>query len=361
MKRIAIIFAVLSILLAPGCTKTAESEYARYTDSFFDTFDTLVIVTAYTKSEAEFKAYFELIKGRFQELHRLYDIYNSYEGINNLKTINDRAGQETVEVEQEIIDLILFAKEWHGRTHGRVNIALGPVLQIWHRYRTEGLDDPQNAALPPLELLQKARERTDLEQVIVDPEKGTVYLAEPGMSLDVGAIAKGYAAELAAREAAAAGLSSGLISAGGNVRVIGRPLDGVRERWAIGIQEPEASIFGESDNLLDTIFINDGAVVSSGDYQRYYTEGGKRYHHLIDPETLMPADHYRAVTVVAGDSAVADYLSTELFLLPYAESRALADSLDGVEAIWVMPDGEVKITRGLEAMLKSRGATNVNP
>jgi thiamine biosynthesis lipoprotein len=89
--------------------------------------------------------------------------------------------------------------------------------------------------------------------------------------------------------------------------------------------------------------------------------GGKRYHHLIDPETLMPADHYRAVTVVAGDSAVADYLSTELFLLPYAESRALADSLDGVEAIWVMPDGEVKITRGLEAMLKSRGATNVNP
>ena len=111
MKRIAIIFAVLSILLAPGCTKTAESEYTRYTDSFFDTFDTLVIVTAYTKSEAEFKAYFELIKGRFQELHRLYDIYNSYEGINNLKTINDRAGQETVEVEQEIIDLILFAKE----------------------------------------------------------------------------------------------------------------------------------------------------------------------------------------------------------------------------------------------------------
>lgn len=361
MKRVSIIIVLLVMFLIPGCTQTAESEYTRYSNSFFDTFDTLVVVTAYTKSEAEFTEYFEMIERRFQKLHKLYDIYNNYEGINNLKTINDQAGREAVAVDREIIDLILFAKEWHERTQGRVNIALGPVLRIWHEYRTEGLDDPQNAALPPLDLLQKAQEQTDLEQVVVDPEKRTVYLTDPGMSLDVGAIAKGYAVEMAVREAAAAGLESGVISAGGNVRVIGRPLDGVRERWAIGIHDPDASLFDESDNLLDTIFLTDGSVVSSGDYQRYYSVDGKRYHHLIDPETLMPAAHYRAVTVVTEDSAVADYLSTELFLLPYAESRALADSLDGVEAIWVMPDGAVKITGGLEGMLKSRGATNTNP
>ena len=222
MKRVSIIIVLLVMFLIPGCTQTAESEYTRYSNSFFDTFDTLVVVTAYTKSEAEFTEYFEMIERRFQKLHKLYDIYNNYEGINNLKTINDQAGREAVAVDREIIDLILFAKEWHERTQGRVNIALGPVLRIWHEYRTEGLDDPQNAALPPLDLLQKAQEQTDLEQVVVDPEKRTVYLTDPGMSLDVGAIAKGMP-EMAVREAATAGLESGVISAGGNVRVIGRP------------------------------------------------------------------------------------------------------------------------------------------
>ncbi len=354
-KTIAVVLLAALMLALPGCTP--KNEYTRYADSFYDTFDTLVQVVAYTKSEQEFRQYFAIIEETFQKLHRLYTIYESYEGLNNLKTINDNAGIAPVEVEQEIIDLILFAKEWHGRTAGRTNIALGPVLKLWHHYREEGLYDPPNAELPPLEALQEAARHTSIDEVIVDTEKNTVFLPDPKMSLDVGAVAKGFAAGLAAQKAMAAGMESGLISAGGNVYAIGRPLDGVRERWTIGVHNPEKSIV-DGDGLLDTIFVNDAAIVTSGDYQRYYIVDGQVYHHLIDPETLMPATHYRAVTVVAYDSAVADYMSTELFLLPFSESLVLAESIDGVEALWVFPDGRIEVTEGMKPMLKSYGATN---
>jgi thiamine biosynthesis lipoprotein len=186
-------------------------------------------------------------------------------------------------------------------------------------------------------------------KVIVDTGQSTVYLAEEGMNLDVGAIAKGFATEIVAKEVAAKGMKSGIISAGGNVRTIGAPLDGVRRRWGIGIQDPDASIFlNDAQELLDVAFVNDAAVVSSGDYQRYYVVDGEIFHHLIDPETLMPAKHYRAVTVIAKDAGIADLLSTELFLLPYGKSRALAESLEDVEVLWVMPDSKVKTTDGLK-------------
>lgn len=358
-KRNIIITAILAVLLVlPGCNNTAENEFSKYSDSFFDTFNTMIQVVAYTKSEQEFELYLEKAHLRYQELHKLYDIYNNYEGVNNIKTINDNAGVEPVVVEKEIIDLLLFAKEWHGRTGGKINIAFGPVLKIWHDYRTEGMDFPQEAKLPPLEELEKAAAYTDINQVIVDPENSTVFLSDSRMRLDVGAIAKGFATELVAREIEEAGLISGVISAGGNIRTIGKPLDGLRERWAIGIQDPDASIVTDKENILDTVFVTDGSVVSSGDYQRYYVAEGKLLHHIIDPDTLMPGDYYRAVTVVAEDSGVADFLSTALFLLPFEESHALAESLAGVEALWVMPDGTVNVTEGMKVRLKSYGATN---
>lgn len=359
MKKLTVfwIFGIMFMLFLSGCQAKPETGYQKYEDSFFDTFDTLTQVVAYTKSEQEFRDYFEKIHARFQELHRLYDIYNDYPGINNIKTINDNAGIQPVKVEKEIIDLILFGKEWYERTGGRVNIAMGSVLQIWHDYREEGQSEPENAKLPPLDILKEAAKHTDINQVIVDTENSTVYLADKQMRLDVGAVAKGFATEIVAREIMEEGLQSGIISAGGNIRVLGKPLDGVRERWGIGIQDPQQSIFADEQKLLDTVFVNNASVVSSGDYQRYYIVDGKRIHHLIDPDTLMPAEYYRAVTVVAGHSGIADFLSSTLFLLPYEKSRALAESLDGVEAIWVMQDGKVEATDGMKKIMKSNGAT----
>ncbi len=342
-----------------GITLTIRFErtggYEKYTDSFFDTFDTVVVVVAYNRSQEEFDSYFSKIHQRFRELHKLYDIYHEYPGLNNIKTINDHAGIKPVKVDKEIIDLILFGKQLYNQTAGKTNIAMGAVLRIWHEYRDAGRSNPEAAKLPPMEELRKALQHTDIDKVIVDEENSTVYLADSQMSLDVGAVAKGYAAELVMREMAAQGLKSAMISAGGNIRALGKPLDGIRERWGVGIQDPQQSIFSEN-GLLDVVFINDGAVVSSGDYQRYYVVDGKRYHHLVDPVTLMPAEHYRSVTVVAEDSGVADYMSTELFLLPWPESRALAEKL-GVEALWVMPDGTIETTEGLKKIMRSQGAS----
>lgn len=350
---------LVASLIASGMLK--KDKYAKYTDSFFDTFDTAVTVVAYAKSEREFQAYFQAIHSRFQELHRLYDIYGSYEGVNNLKTINDNAGLKPVKVDKEVIDLIVFSKDWYRRTGGQTNIALGAVLSVWHQYREQGEYDPANAKLPPVGDLLEAAKHTDIDKVVVDTEKSTVYLADKAMSLDVGAVAKGYATEIVAREMMAEGLKSGIISSGGNVRVIGKPLDGVRERWGIGIHDPGKSIVSDEENLLDVVFVNNASVVSSGDYQRYYVVDGKVVHHLIDPKTLMPAEYYHAVTVVTEDSGLADFLSTTLFLMPLQESRSLAESLDGVEVMWVMPDGKVEMTDGMRAIARSNGASGAKP
>ena len=359
MKKITVLVlaAVLLSLVFTGCRKVPESQYEKYNDTFFDSFDTITQVVGYTNSEEEFKGYFEKIRMRFEELHKLYDKYYDYEGMNNIKTINDNAGIKPVKVEQEIIDLIVFAKDWNKRTGGRTNIAMGSVLNIWHDYREEGKDEPQNASIPSIEILQKAAKHTDINKVVVDEKNGTVYLEDKDMSLDVGAIAKGFATEMVAKEIMSDGFVSGIISPGGNIRVLGKPLDGVRERWGIGIQDPEKMIVTAEENLLDIVFVNNAAVVSSGDYQRYYVVDDKIMHHLIDPDTLMPGNYYRAVSVVTGDSGLADFLSTTVFLLPYKDSRALVDSIEGVEALWVMPDGRLEATDGMKKIMKSHGAT----
>ena len=352
-----IIIILVPALLLTGCRTGRNIRYQKYSDSFFDTFDTLINITAYVQSEQGFNDYFEKAKARFGELHRLFDIYNEYEGMNNLRTINKNAGIRPVKVDREIIDLIIFAKEWCRHTDGRVNVAMGSVLEIWHRYRRQGLDDPSSAELPPGDELEEASKHTDIDRIIVDTDEGTVFLEDECMSLDVGAVAKGFAVEIVAKELMEAGLESGIVNAGGNIRVIGKPLDGIRERWGIGIQDPEKFIVSEDgDNLLDILYINDASVVSSGDYQRYYVVDDEIVHHLIDPDTLMPGVHNKAVTVVTGDSGLADILSTAVFLMPYEKGAAFVEGLDGVEAIWVMRDGRVEVTDGLKKILKSYGA-----
>ena len=134
------------------------------------------------------------------------------------------------------------------------------------------------------------------------------------------------------------------------------PMDG-RKGWGVGIQDPDGAVLGLSD-IVETLFIANTSVVTSGDYQRFYTVDGVNYHHLIDPDTLMPGKDFRAVSIITEDSGLADMLSTAAFLMPYDESRAFVDSLEGVEAIWLFPDGSKKYTFGAMNISKSYGATN---
>jgi FAD:protein FMN transferase len=350
-----IIVIVITVFVCMGC----EIALDKYSYEFLGTFDTMIQFVGYAKNEKEFKDMAQKGQKRFEELHRLFDIYHEYQGINNMKTINDKAGIEPVVVQKEILDVISFSIKWYEKTDGAVNIALGPVLSIWHDYREEGLSEPQNARIPDIEMLRQAFLKSDIDKIIIDREKKIVFLQEEGMKLDLGAVAKGYATEIVAAELIEQGYDSFMISGGGNVRIAGAPADGIRTKWNIGIQDPDGNEYIPDSVLLDTAYVSDTSVVTSGDYQRYYVVDNKRIHHLIDPVTLMPAEHYRAVTIITKDSGVADFLSTAVFLLPYDKSRSLVEGLDGVDALWVMSDGEIEATENMRKALKELGgATN---
>ncbi|MEG1943265.1 MAG: FAD:protein FMN transferase, partial [Angelakisella sp.] len=130
--------------------------------------------------------------------------------------------------------------------------------------------------------------------------------------------------------------------------------DGVRSSWGIGIQDPFGDVNDPAAPSADVVFVTNESVVTSGDYQRYYVADGKRVHHIIDPDTLHPANYYRGLTIVNADSGLADLFSTALFCMDYPTSRAFADS-HGLKVLWIMPDGTVSYTDNLLPQLRDRG------
>mgnify|MGYP003290560941 CR=1 FL=1 len=335
--------SVLAVLLT-ACT--AKNEKTKYNAYYFDFFDTATTITGYTETKEEFDAVCEEIKAELHEYHRLFDIYTRYDGLNNLVTVNDVKGgkHQAVKVDKKIIDMLTFSKDMYEKTDGKVNIAMGSVLRIWHNYRTWGLDDPENAELPPMERLREAAKHTVINDVIIDKEKSTVFLADPEMTLDVGAIAKGYAVERVAQYLENKGVTSFILNVGGNIRTIG--LNGENEPFKAGIENPDTT--NEDVPFIEFLKLESMSLVTSGSYQRFYTVNGVNYHHLIDPVTLMPGTNYLSVSVVTRDSGLGDALSTALFLMSEQEGRALIEKTEGAEAMWVYPDGRQVYSEGFE-------------
>lgn len=345
IKRVIIILMVI-IMMFPT-TSCSLKKKTRYQAQFLELFDTVTTIIGYTDTKEDFSEFAQTVYDNLKEYHELYDIYNEYEGINNIKTINDNAGIAPVKVDQRIIDLLLFSKEAYTLTRGRVNIAFGAVLEVWHDYRTEGIDDPENAKLPPMELLEERAYHTDINKVIINETDSTVYLEDPEMSLDVGAIAKGYATERVVQILIERGYQNGLLSVGGNVRAIGSRAE-KEKAWNVGIQNPDTE---SEDPYLMILSLENLSLVSSGDYERYYVVNGERYHHIIDPETLMPAQYFTAVSVVTEDSGLADALSTCIFNMSYEDGYSLIESLPNTEALWVMKDGTMKFSSEFESYI----------
>lgn len=356
MKKLAA-GALLALLLVALCLP-AGAVMNKYSTMYLDSFDTVITLIGYAESEETFNEQADQVHEMFLYMHKLFDTYNSYEdeGIVSIFTLNERAAQEPVAVDPILFSLLTFCKANYALCHEQVNVAMGSVLSIWHEYREAGLADPEHAQLPPMEALEAASGHMNIDDLVLDEENMTVYFADPQLRLDVGAVAKGYATELISQMLLAGPMPSFIISAGGNVRTGISPQDG-RKAWGVGIQDPDGSVFGLSD-YVEVLYIHDISVVTSGDYQRYYEVDGQRYHHLIDPETLMPDTDFRSVSIITEDSGYADMLSTAAFLMPYEESRAFIESLDGVDAIWLFPDGSMQMTDGAMKVAKSCGAMN---
>ena len=182
---------LVQMLAFAGCEEKAKA--TKFTNRYYDYFDTVTTVIGHAESQEEFDKVCEEIKTQLNEYHRLFTIYNRYLDLNNMVTINDvdDGKHNVVEVDKKIIDMLTFAKEMYDKTNGNVNIAMGSVLKIWHVYRNAGSDDPVHAELPPMEALEEAAKHTNIEDLVIDAENNTVFLADPNMTLDVGAIAKG--------------------------------------------------------------------------------------------------------------------------------------------------------------------------
>lgn len=344
MKRICVLALSLTLLLA-GCGPKA-SQPQKYEATFLSLFDTVTTVVGYAPSEAVFQEDVQRFHDLLEQYHQLYDIYNAYDGVVNLKNLNDSAGQGPVTVDQKLMDLLLFAKEAYTLTGGTVNVAMGSVLSLWHDAREAGIEDPSAAKLPDMAALEEAAKHTNMEDLVLDETTLTAELRDPDMRLDVGAVAKGYAVEQVCRTLEQGGMDHMLVSVGGNVRAIGSKPGNTP--WTVGIENPEKP----DGPYLTKILATDVSVVTSGSYQRYYTVGGKIYHHIIDPKTLMPADYVTGVSVVCADSGLADALSTALFNLPLAEGQALLEQVGNAEAIWVLRDGTQVETPGFTQMVK---------
>ena len=238
------------------------------------------------------------------------------------------------------MEFLQFAVEMDGRTNGACNVAAGAVLRLWHDARElETPVPPEDAAL------QAAAQHMDIADLLLDADACTVAFADPELRLDVGAIGKGYATEMAARAARERGLTSALLNVGGNVRAIGAKPDG--SHWTAGVENPR----GSDPAYLAAVELRDGeSLVISGDYLRYFEFEGVRYHHLIDLTTLQPARYAVSVAVhTAQGSGVADALSTGIFCHPEVDGLAVIDREPQTEAMWIHESGEITSSAGFAA------------
>ena len=260
-----------------------------------------------------------------------------------MRTINLNAGKEPVKVDQKLIDFLLYAKELYHTTDGEMNIMMGSVLRLWHDCRTAASTNPAEAKIPEMSALEEAALHTDFSCLEIDEANQTVRITDPKASIDVGALGKGYATEKAAQRLAELGATGYVLNIGGNIRIVGTKPDG--SGWGTGIKDPASP-----DQYAYKITISNTSCVTSGDYERFFTVDGVKYHHVIDKDTLMPAAHFSSVTIVTPNSGLADALSTALFSMSYQEGLALVNKIGNVDVLWITPDGTQFYTQGMEKM-----------
>lgn len=310
MKRRMLCLLVCLCLGLCGCR--GQESWGKYTVCWLELFDTQIQLTAYAQSQAQFDQAAQEVHALLERLDAVFDAYEPHEGVQGVWAVN-QAGGEAVRAESELLELLAQAQEWTGAAQGRVNLVMGSVLSLWHEARETGL-------LPAAEALAQAAEHMDDTLLHLDLEAGTVSLGDPQAQLDLGAVAKGWAMARAA-ELLDERLPHYLLNGGGNVVCGLAPMDG-REAWSVGVRDPYSDNAADCVQVLELVSC---AAVTSGGYQRYVEIDGVRYHHLIDPDTLYPANLHQQATIVCADSALADLLSTAAFLLPSEQAQALAE------------------------------------
>lgn len=310
-----------------------------------------------TCSEDDFNTYLSIIKSTYTECNELFDAFNTYDDQTSLKTVNEQAHNGPVAVDEKVIEVLNDSIKAH-QVNPKFDVSQGKLTFLWKQ-----AFDSDPAVLPDDQAIKDSINHDSMNAVVVNDD--TIALTSPNADLDFGAIAKGYTTQLCASRLEEAGLEYGFLNAGGNVVLIGEKPDG--EDWKVGIQNPD-----ESDSLLTFTTRKPTCLVTSGDYQRYMIVDGKRYAHIIDPDSGYPETYMRSVTVIHEDSAYCDAMSTALFCMSIPDGLQTCSDLD-LDAIWIADKGtvdlapdlstdsfDIYLTKGLKdsVVLKTQNQTN---
>ncbi len=293
---------------------------------------TLVGVTAEGADEGALHA---AVEAAYLEMGRLSDMMSHYDPKSVVSAINDAAGAHPVAVPPELMQVLEMAQRMSARSHGAFDVTIGS-LRGW-RFQP---DDPR---MPSAAETAAERPLVDYRKLVLDRRARTAYLERRGMRIDLGGIAKLYIIEAGARRLARPGVERALVNGGGDVAAVGRA---GAAPWRVGVRDPRAP-----DRLLGTLELARGIVASSGDYERAFVRGGKRYHHILDPRSGMPADGPRGVTLVSERLEALDGLGVAIMVLGKDEGVHLVEATPGLDALIVGRDGELWLTRGMRRRL----------
>lgn len=327
-------------------TETKEGDREKFQVTIYDYFDTVTTFTAYTKDEEEFNKYKDLVEEKMGYYHKLFNSYDGFKGVNNFYTINQMAGKEPVKVEKPVIDLVKIGQEWYEETNGKIDIGAGSLLSIWTKFRDDANANPKNAKLPERSKLEEAAKHMDINAIEVNEDESTVYINDKDVQIDIGAIGKGYATELIKQDLIKEGLKNGILSVGGDVAIIGDNPSRDKGKFAIAVENPDRN---KDKDYSSIVYVTNTSVVTSGDYQRYFEIDGRKYHHIIDVDTLEPSTKYKSITVIMDDIGQADALSTALFVEDIKKGEELAKKFNA-EVFWIDTNGKEYKTEGYKKL-----------
>ena len=322
------IFLFVVVFLICCWIFVSKTQILEYQSTFF-VMDTSVQVKLYSDDKKKAEMTLKEVEKIYQEYHQLTHRYEAFDGVVNLYTIAyNTLDKDTLTLDTRLYQLIEKAKSFYDQSNQTFNVAIGCLVDVWKPYREA------KTGLPSMEELNGCSNMDPNEIVLLENNQ----IKNNHVHLDLGGIAKGYATEEVKQYLKKMGFFSYLINAGGNVVVGNYYQDG---SFKIGIQNPN-----QVGKIEEIIKGNNISVVTSGSYERYYEYEGKRYHHILDGKTKMPPNYCLSVTVITEDSALADFLSTTLFLMPVDEGVEYIKQFDA-EAIWYQLDGTVFKSEGM--------------
>jgi thiamine biosynthesis lipoprotein len=326
MKKILCLLSLL--LLVSGC----DSKIKEYSENLLY-MDTYINIKVYSDDEGLAKKGLDEADKMFNDYDKLSDRYKEYDNLTNINYINNKLTvNQSIKIDDRLYKILEYSKSYYEKSNKLFNIALGNVIDVWAKYRNH-----EKSGIPSEDELKNSGS-VDISALVL--EGNDTIKKTSNISLDLGAIAKGYATEVIGDYFDSIGLHKYLITAGTSSVKAGDHYNG--DRYKIGLTDPL-----KTDELYKVIKVKNKSITTSGSYERYYEYDGKTYSHIIDPISLYPPDYMLSVTVITDDAALGEILSTTLFLMPIDKGLEYIKNFDGVEALWYGLDGKVTASLGM--------------